>query len=87
MMKRPLFDFSQEYIEHGYLELYIPPSEEAMNQMELNYLHIWPRSRYMMIALPNFDKSWTVTLFMPLDVFEQLNCPEKLVEFFSRELP
>jgi kynurenine 3-monooxygenase len=30
MMKRPLFDFSQEYIEHGYLELYIPPSEEAM---------------------------------------------------------
>jgi kynurenine 3-monooxygenase len=55
--------------------------------MELNYLHIWPRSRYMMIALPNFDKSWTVTLFMPLDVFEQLNCPEKLVEFFQENFP
>lgn len=25
MMKMPLFDFSQTYIEHGYMELCIPP--------------------------------------------------------------
>ncbi|CAG0917004.1 unnamed protein product, partial [Notodromas monacha] len=87
MMKRPLFDFSQEYIEHGYLELYIPPTEKAKKFMELNYLHIWPRKRYMMIALPNFDQSWTVTLFMPLDVFENLNCPDNLIEFFKDNFP
>lgn len=29
MMKQPLFDFSQQYIEHGYLELCIPASEDG----------------------------------------------------------
>ena len=33
--------------------------------MPANYLHIWPRGHFMMIALPNQDKSFTVTLFMP----------------------
>lgn len=29
MMKQPLFDFSQKYIEHGYLELCIPADENG----------------------------------------------------------
>nr|AGC92653.1 kynurenine 3-monooxygenase-like protein [Heliconius erato] len=29
MMKQPLFDFSQQYIEHGYLELCIPASQDG----------------------------------------------------------
>lgn len=29
MMKQPLFDFSQKYIEHGYLELCIPASDDG----------------------------------------------------------
>ncbi len=33
--------------------------------MPPNYLHIWPRGTFMLIALPNQDKSFTVTLFMP----------------------
>ncbi|MBN8482729.1 MAG: FAD-dependent monooxygenase [Xanthomonadales bacterium] len=30
-----------------------------------NALHIWPRGRYMCIALPNAEGSFTVTLFLP----------------------
>ena len=33
--------------------------------MEANFLHIWPRGQFMMIALPNRDKTFTLTLFMP----------------------
>ena len=33
--------------------------------MPENYLHIWPRGQFMMIGLPNQDKSFTMTLFMP----------------------
>jgi len=33
-------------------------------QMEKNALHIWPRHKFMMIALPNFDGSFTCTLFL-----------------------
>lgn len=51
--------------------------------MELNYLHIWPRHTFMMIALPNQDKTYTVTLFMPFPMFEQLSTPEKLLDFFE----
>lgn len=50
-------------------------------------LHIWPRGSYMMIALPNQDCSWTVTLFMPCEKFEQLTTPEKLIQFFQENYP
>lgn len=51
--------------------------------MPPNYLHIWPRGQYMMIALPNQDKSWTVTLFMPFGIFNSLDTPEVLLDFFK----
>ena len=35
--------------------------------LEKNALHIWPRGTYMLIALPNQDGSFTVTLFLPFE--------------------
>jgi len=29
VLKRPMTNFSQKYIEHGYMELYIPPTAES----------------------------------------------------------
>ncbi|CAG9783578.1 unnamed protein product [Diatraea saccharalis] len=87
MMKQPLFDYSQQYIEHGYLELCIPADENGGFQMPPNYLHIWPRGTFMMIALPNQDCSWTVTLFMPFTNFKELDSQEKLLEFFEKYFP
>ncbi|XP_026742464.1 kynurenine 3-monooxygenase [Trichoplusia ni] len=87
MMKQPLFDYSQKYIEHGYLELCIPPDENGGFQMPANYLHIWPRGEFMMIALPNQDCSWTVTLFMPFIKFKNLDTKEKLLAFFEKYFP
>lgn len=37
----------------------------------------------MMIALPNCDASWTVTLFMPVNEFAKLESPDKLMKFFE----
>ncbi|XP_075969302.1 kynurenine 3-monooxygenase cn [Anticarsia gemmatalis] len=87
MMKQPLFDYSQKYIEHGYLELCIPADENDGFQMPANFLHIWPRGEFMMIALPNQDCSWTVTLFMPFTNFKRLDTPEKLIAFFEKYFP
>ncbi|GBP86830.1 Kynurenine 3-monooxygenase [Eumeta japonica] len=84
MMKQPQFDYSQKYIEHGYLELCIPPGQDGGFQMPPNYLHIWPRGNFMMIALPNQDRSWTVTLFMPFRNFKDLNTEERLLAFFDK---
>lgn len=50
-------------------------------------LHIWPRGSFMMIALPNQDHSWTVTLFMPANIFAQLDTPSALIKFFQTHYP
>jgi kynurenine 3-monooxygenase len=55
-----------EWLDHGYKELEIPPARDGGFRIEPNALHIWPRGRYMCIALPNDEKTFTVTLFMSL---------------------
>jgi kynurenine 3-monooxygenase len=65
MQKTDRFDYSQQYLGHGYKELTIPPRSDGSFAMEPNALHIWPRGGSMMIALPNPDGSFTCTLFWP----------------------
>jgi kynurenine 3-monooxygenase len=54
-----------EVMPHSYKELEIPPGFDGEYQLEPNALHIWPRGDYMCIALPNDERTFTVTLFMP----------------------
>lgn len=71
---------------HSYKELCIPAGKHGEFQIDENSLHIWPRGGYMLIALPNEDASFTVTLFMPTTgetSFESLDSKEKVSEFFE----
>ncbi|CAH6789554.1 Kmo [Phodopus roborovskii] len=86
LMKKPRFDYSQQYIPHGYMELTIPP-KNGEYAMEPNYLHIWPRNAFMMIALPNMDKSFTCTLFMSFEDFEKLPTSDDVLDFFRKNFP
>jgi len=84
------FDFSQEYLPHGYKELNIPPTADGNFRIDPDALHIWPRGQFMLIALPNVDKSFTCTLFLPFEgqsSFEALNSPEKIQQFFADTFP
>jgi len=84
VMKSTRFDFSQEYIPHGYLELTIPPNQENEYAMETNYLHIWPRNEFMMIALPDTGvQRFVVTLFMPFDIYQSIKTTDDLDKFFE----
>lgn len=80
------FQYQQYYINYGYKELLIPPTVDNDFAMEKNALHIWPRGNYMLIALPNMDKSFTCTLFFPFEgepSFASLNNKEKVKTFFE----
>ncbi len=55
-----------EPLGHGYKELEIPPAADGGFRIEPNALHIWPRGGHMCIALPNTERTFTVTLFLPL---------------------
>jgi len=59
-------DVHQDHLSWGYKELTIAAREGAF-ALDPGALHIWPRGDSMMIALPNQDRSFTATLFWPLD--------------------
>lgn len=77
-------NYSQEFLDHSYKELHIPPKADGQAALSpVNALHIWPRGDFMMIALPNPDNSFTVTLFMPARKFEQIGEDyDKISQFF-----
>jgi kynurenine 3-monooxygenase len=84
------FNYSQEYLEHGYKELTIPANEDGSFKIEKNALHIWPRGEFMLIALPNFDGSFTCTLFFPFEgekSFSTLKTDEDILKFFNETFP
>lgn len=90
MQKLDRFDFSQSYLEYGYKELTIPPTASGDFAMEKNALHIWPRHRFMMIALPNQDRSFTCTLFWPYEganSFANLHTDQQILEYFKQHFP
>ena len=81
------FDYSQSFQEYGYKELHIPPGAGGAFQMEKHALHIWPRKSHMMIALPNTDGSFTMTLFYPYAGFDALKTKEDVLAFFKKDFP
>lgn len=86
-----LFSYSQNYLTHGYKELEIPASPEGKHLISQDYLHIWPRGEYMLIALPNLDGSFTVTLFLSYEEgaynFNNLTTEATIKEFFATQFP
>ncbi|EDQ87572.1 uncharacterized protein MONBRDRAFT_33218 [Monosiga brevicollis MX1] len=87
LMRSDRVNYQQRYIPHGYKELTIPPGPDGDFQIKANFLHIWPRSTFMMIALPNQDKTFTATLFMPFDKFDSIKTAEDVLELFEAEFP
>lgn len=89
-VKTDRFNYNQFYIEHGYKELFIPAGEHNAFLMEEKALHIWPRKNFMMIALPNFDGSFTCTLFFPFEgpqSFASIKTREDAETFFNEQFP
>ena len=79
----------EELLDHGYKELTIPATRDGSFALDPNGLHIWPRGGFMLIALPNLDRSFTATLFLPhrgRPGFDSLG-DERIGAFFERHFP
>jgi kynurenine 3-monooxygenase len=90
LQRHERFDYAQDYLSHGYKELTIPNAPGGGFRMETHALHIWPRRRYMLIALPNADGSFTCTLFLPYEgtpSFSTLRTPGDVKRLFDAEFP
>lgn len=90
MQITPNFNIAQQHEPYGYKELHIPGGEAGKHVIEKNALHIWPRGGFMLIALPNMDGSFTVTLFNSFsgeNSFEKLNDEKSVNRFFTEFFP
>ena len=91
MQKLDRFNYSQNFIADGYREILLPANEDGSYKMDKNSLHIWPRGRFMLIALANNDGSFTCTLFMPHQndkySFDKLTSKDKVNDFFKEVFP
>lgn len=81
---------TSDFLDHDYKELEIPAGKDGGFRLEKNALHIWPRGEFMLIALPNLDGSFTVTLFLPKQgdlSFETLADEASVNAFFDEFFP
>ncbi len=77
-------------LTHGYKELTLPPRSNGEHAIDPQALHIWPRGGFMLIALPNLDGSFTVTLFLAHQgspSFAELSTPTAVRAFFAAHFP
>ncbi|CAF3983074.1 unnamed protein product [Adineta steineri] len=86
MMKTEKINLTQEYLDLYYMEINIP-AKDGQFAMPENYLHIWPRHKFVIIASPNQDKSFNATLILPISMFDSLSTSEEVLQFFQQYFP
>jgi len=81
---------TEDVLEHGYKELTLPAGPGGTHRIERHALHIWPRGGFMLIALPNVDGSFTMTLFLAqygAESFATLDGRDAVDAFFTQHFP
>jgi len=85
------FNYSQFYSKHVNKELTIPTENAKACKLKQNYIHIWPRNEFMIIAFPNRDGSFTCTLQLPAGdnniSFKNLNTESEMLYHFRKLFP
>jgi kynurenine 3-monooxygenase len=56
---------TEDMLDHGYKELTLAATPAGEFALAPEALHIWPHGNFMLIALPNLDRTFTATLFLP----------------------
>jgi kynurenine 3-monooxygenase len=89
-VQQGLIEEKIESLGHNYRELEIAPDQNNDFKLDANALHIWPRGGFMCIALPNTEKTFTVTLFLPAQgetSFAAIQSPAEARVFFEKYFP
>ena len=90
MQKQRRFNYSQEYNQQGYKEIFLPANCQADWAAEKNALHIWPRSDFLLFGFPNITGSYTLSLHMPFEgeiSHKSIQTPSALSDLLSAYFP
>ena len=83
LMRDKPIEYSQEYNSGCYIEMQMP-AKNGTYALPPHHLHIWPRGDFMLMALPNQDFTFTLTLFMPFEMFDSIKTGSDLLNFFEK---
>ena len=67
-----------------YKEFLMPAAPKDEYPMEKKALHIWPRGEHMLMGLPNTGGSFTMTLYLPKSLEEELKRENQAQHFFRQ---
>jgi kynurenine 3-monooxygenase len=73
-----------------YRELRVPATPDGDWAFDKNALHLWPRGDCMIVAFPNVDRTYTVSIFMPATgplSFASLSSRTEIHDFFRTSCP
>ncbi|MGE5322036.1 MAG: FAD-dependent oxidoreductase [Actinomycetota bacterium] len=90
MQRNDRANFQQDYLECGYKELVFAAGPGNKFRMHKNRLHLWPRGKFMLMAIPNLDGTFASNCILPMDghgSFSDLDSPTKVVKFFEEQFP
>lgn len=90
MVRKHEAEFTHLTLAHGYKELTIPPAANGDWALPIGYVHVWPRPDCVFLALPVPDKSFTCTLFFPMEgtpSFESIQTEADVVGLFEHYFP
>src|SRR5579859_2967131 len=90
IQKNEYANFRQEYLENGFKELVFAAGPNNSFQMAANVLHLWPRGRSMLMAIPNLDGTFASNCVLPFggpEGFGRLDTPARVMEFFQDKFP
>lgn len=74
----------------AYKEMFMPSTSSGSHPMEAHALHIWPRGKFMLMALANLDGSFTMTLYLPETgeiSFDTIQTNQEVENFFLTYFP
>jgi kynurenine 3-monooxygenase len=79
-------DYEQTVLPWCYKELTIQPEGQDRLELDPHTSHDWPRGRHMLFALPNLDKSFNGSVYLPLkgnESVESLRSETDVRNFFE----
>lgn len=82
-----LADYKVEPLGTDYKELLMPTNLNGDYPLDPKCLHIWPRGKHMLMALPNLDGSFTMTLYLPQKWFGEFKTKDDLKNYFETNYP
>jgi len=59
--------------DYVYKEFTIPPGKDGRYILHENHIHIWPRESCLLVGMPNYNKTFTCTLFYSDKEFQAEN--------------